>query len=580
MSRSKTSFAKPDRRGSRSVRRIVSSAASLALLVTGLVVTGPSAAAAATPTDITGWGDNFYGQAPLAARISNAKALSAGHNYSLVLKKDGTVAGWGSNSNGKATPPSGRKNVVAIDAGDEHALAVTAAGKVVAWGHDADDKTKPPAALSNVTAVAAGFRHSLALTADGTVINWGHKIGNVPGAASFGVTAIAAGRDHSLALKNDGTVRAWGRSDENQTVVPAGLPKAKAIAAGKHFSMALTTDGKVVAWGSNSMGQTDVPKGLKDVVEIAEGREFGLALKSDGTVVAWGGTHVGTGDVPTWLTDVETIAAGAAHAIALVPEPVLQRTVTFRANGHGTAPAPQVVLIGDSASVPANPSASGYTFRGWFTAPGAPLSKRFSFDTRVMEDLTLYAGWASVDCRPFPDVTSANVHCRNIEWLSDQGITKPIGGRYKPADAVNRGSMVTFLYRLTHTNSGIPKCTTKPFPDVQVGSTHCGAIAWAVREKVTFGYKDGTYGAMEPVTRGSMATFLYRIANPGIPAPQCTSKPFDDVAVDYVHCGTIAWAKDHGITTGQADGKTYAPQKPVNRDQMASFLKRIYDYLN
>jgi len=66
-------------------------------------------------------------------------------------------------------------------------------------------------------------------------------------------------------------------------------------------------------------------------------------------------------------------------------------TVTFDANGHGTAPDSQTVEEGKKASKPKDPTASGYTFGGWFT--DKECKSVYSFDTAVTKDITLYAKW-------------------------------------------------------------------------------------------------------------------------------------------------------------------------------------------
>ena len=67
--------------------------------------------------------------------------------------------------------------------------------------------------------------------------------------------------------------------------------------------------------------------------------------------------------------------------------------VTFNANGHGTAPATQAVEEGKKAAKPADPTASGYTFGGWFT--DKECKNAYSFDTAVTKDITLYAKWTA-----------------------------------------------------------------------------------------------------------------------------------------------------------------------------------------
>ena len=65
-------------------------------------------------------------------------------------------------------------------------------------------------------------------------------------------------------------------------------------------------------------------------------------------------------------------------------------TVTFNTNGGGTIVA-QTVGAGQAASQPANPSKSGYSFKGWFT--DSACTQAFSFSTVITSDITLYAKW-------------------------------------------------------------------------------------------------------------------------------------------------------------------------------------------
>ena len=67
--------------------------------------------------------------------------------------------------------------------------------------------------------------------------------------------------------------------------------------------------------------------------------------------------------------------------------------VTFNANGHGTAPTAQNVEENKKATEPTEPSATGYTFDGWYTDQACSDDKKFDFDTPITEDITLYAKW-------------------------------------------------------------------------------------------------------------------------------------------------------------------------------------------
>ncbi len=68
-------------------------------------------------------------------------------------------------------------------------------------------------------------------------------------------------------------------------------------------------------------------------------------------------------------------------------------TVTFHANGHGTAPAAQTVLEGNQATEPTAPTADGYTFGGWYKAEACTEAQKYLFSATVTSDLDLYAKW-------------------------------------------------------------------------------------------------------------------------------------------------------------------------------------------
>ena len=76
-------------------------------------------------------------------------------------------------------------------------------------------------------------------------------------------------------------------------------------------------------------------------------------------------------------------------------------TVTFVTNGKCTAPSAQTVTSGGKATKPANPSASGYTFGGWYK--DSACTNAYDFSSAVTSDVTLYAKWtATTTTTPAP----------------------------------------------------------------------------------------------------------------------------------------------------------------------------------
>jgi len=69
--------------------------------------------------------------------------------------------------------------------------------------------------------------------------------------------------------------------------------------------------------------------------------------------------------------------------------------VTFDVNGHGTAPANQTISKGGIVTKPTDPSATGYTFGGWYKEASCTNAWNFTTDT-VNGATTLYAKWTQI----------------------------------------------------------------------------------------------------------------------------------------------------------------------------------------
>ena len=104
----------------------------------------------------------------------------------------------------------------------------------------------------------------------------------------------------------------------------------------------------------------------------------------------------------------------------------------------------------------------------------------------------------------------------------------------------------------------------------------CRYIKRLYELEITTGYRDGTYGPQNNVSREEMATFLVRAVEGEPPTNYCDSGSlFLDVTPDMWSCRYIKRLKELGITTGYKDG-TYGPYDLVTRAQMAAFLSRAF----
>ncbi|MBR5087355.1 MAG: BspA family leucine-rich repeat surface protein [Muribaculaceae bacterium] len=96
-----------------------------------------------------------------------------------------------------------------------------------------------------------------------------------------------------------------------------------------------------------------------------------------------------------WFDGTQAQWADVAKGSSWKPDATKEHwrcTVTFNANGHGTAPASQTLWSNyDKATAPTPPTAAAYSFQGWFTE--AACTNPWDFNTVVPGDMTLYAKW-------------------------------------------------------------------------------------------------------------------------------------------------------------------------------------------
>jgi len=168
----------------------------------------------------------------------------------------------------------------------------------------------------------------------------------------------------------------------------------------------------------------------------------------------------------------------------------------------------------------------------------------------------------------FMDVGSSAYYAPAVRWLATTGITQGTGpSMFSPDDPVTRGQMATFLHRYVGEPTGSP---ANGFVDVPTGFFYSNAIDWLATSGITTGTSATTFSPEEPVTRAQMAAFLWRLEG----KPSAPVATFSDVRGDRYYAPAVDWLFDRGITTGTSAGK-FSPDEVVTRGQMATFLWRL-----
>ena len=130
---------------------------------------------------------------------------------------------------------------------------------------------------------------------------------------------------------------------------------------------------------------------------------------------------------------------------------------------------------------------------------------------------------------------------------------------YAPDEPVTRGDLATLLYRFV--DGEVATGASHPFIDVSRPYQQL-PVSWSYANGLTTGSPAGsaTFKADNRVTRAEMVTFMWRLA--GSPAVSFSTRFFDVAAKgnSYFARGAIAWAYETSLTTGSPAGaRSFGP---------------------
>ena len=109
----------------------------------------------------------------------------------------------------------------------------------------------------------------------------------------------------------------------------------------------------------------------------------------------------------------------------------------------------------------------------------------------------------------FSDCSSSEWYAEAVTYVSDKGlITGYASGAFGPYDNVTRGQLATILWRM----EGQPTSNSVGFSDVSSGDFYYQAALWAQKSGVVRGYGDGTFGGTREVSRQEAAVMLANYA--------------------------------------------------------------------
>lgn len=112
------------------------------------------------------------------------------------------------------------------------------------------------------------------------------------------------------------------------------------------------------------------------------------------------------------------------------------------------------------------------------------------------------------------------------------------------------------------------------FDDVREDMWYAGSIRDVVEKGLMNGVTERTFGPQLPLTRGMLATIIYRLHG----EPDAGVPYFTDVGKDAYYAKPIAWASECGVVNGVSDTE-FAPDVNVTREQMITMFYRYCKYI-
>ncbi len=169
----------------------------------------------------------------------------------------------------------------------------------------------------------------------------------------------------------------------------------------------------------------------------------------------------------------------------------------------------------------------------------------------------------------FIDVGTNDFFYEPVNWMAAEQITTGTApGIFSPRDPVTRAQAATFIWRFV--GEPAPDAPSG-FDDIPEATWYSDAVAWMKEQEITTGTSPTEFTPDGVVTRAQLAAFLYRLAGePGVPP----SDQFDDVEPGRFYTDAVAWMVLHEITAGTSP-TTFEPDAELTRGQLATFLWRL-----
>ena len=225
------------------------------------------------------------------------------------------------------------------------------------------------------------------------------------------------------------------------------------------------------------------------------------------------------------------------------------------------------------------PTRHGYTFIGWYSDHN--LTNQVS-EVSLTKNMTVYAGWRAdenpdIVVNPFTDVSEKDWFYNDAMFVYKNGLMLGTSKTlFSPHGTVTRGMMATILWRME--GSLAPKGENS-FTDVEAGRWYADAITWTAENGIFAGYSKDKFGPDDPITREQLTAIFYRYADYKGYKLTVTGNldKFEDAdkITDYAKT-VMQWAVGNGLIKGKSE-TLLDPQGTATRAEISAMLHRFIE---
>ena len=225
------------------------------------------------------------------------------------------------------------------------------------------------------------------------------------------------------------------------------------------------------------------------------------------------------------------------------------------------------------------PTRHGYTFIGWYSDQS--LTNQVS-EVSLTKNMTVYAGWRAdenpdIVVNPFTDVSEKDWFYNDAMFVYKNGLMLGTSKTlFGPHGTVTRGMMATILWRME--GSLAPKGENS-FTDVEAGRWYADAITWTTENGIFAGYSKDKFGPDDPITREQLTAIFYRSADYKGYKLTVTENLYKfedaDKITDYAKT-VMQWAVGNGLIKGKSEN-LLDPQGTATRAEISAMLHRFIE---